>query len=173
MIALDLDGTLLDYSPESDSPRVNWTVIRALAERGVTAVAIVTNQGGPPWFVMGVLRKDGRPYPSPAQFLNRLAVAVDALSRYGIRVAAVRVCVYHPRAAAHAVQRAALEVRAGMQRAAMTGDWHVYTTARARKPQPLMLRSVRAAEYWGDSEEDGEAARAAGVPFVRVERFLG
>ena len=122
---------------------------------------------------MGVLRGDGRPYPSPAQFLNRLAVAVGALERAGIKVDTVRVCVFHPRADKAAIQRAAAEVREGMGRTILVADWTVYTTARARKPAPLMLRSVRAAEYWGDSEEDGEAARAAGVPFVRVERFLG
>ena len=173
MIALDLDGTLVDYSPEGERPAVNWQLIRQLAARGVTEVAIVTNQGGLPWFVMGVTRQDGRPYPAPAQFLNRLSVAVNALSDSGIRVAAVRVCVYHPRADATAIQRAALEVRAGTQRAARTGDWHVYTTARARKPEPLMLRSVGATEYWGDSPEDEGAARAAGVPFMPVERFFG
>ena len=173
MIALDLDGTLLDYSPEGPETRVNWQLIRQLAALGVTEVAIVTNQGGLPWFVMDVLRKDGRPYPSPAQFLNRLAVAVDALSRYEIKVDDVRVSCYHPRADEAAIQRAATEVRAGIQRAIIAGDWHVYTTARARKPEPLMLRSVGATEYWGDSDEDEGAARAAGVPFVRVERFFG
>ena len=172
-LALDLDGTLLDYAPEGPRPRVNWAVIRELRRRGVKQVAIVTNQGGLPWFVMDVLRKDGRPYPSPAQFLNRLAVAVDALSRYEIKVDDVRVSCYHPRADEAAIQRAATEVRAGIQRAIIAGDWHVYTTARARKPEPLMLRSVGATEYWGDSPEDEGAARAAGVPFVKVERFFG
>ena len=28
-------------------------------------------------------------------------------------------------------------------------------------------------EYWGDSDEDEGAAQAAGVPFVRVDRFFG
>ena len=177
MIAVDLDGTLLDYSPESNSPRVNHAVINALVRRGVRHVAICTNQGGLPWHVMGVLRKDGRPYPSPAQFLNRLAVAVGALERYGIRVAAVRVCVYHPRADAGAIQRAATEVREGMTRSILVADWTVYTTARSRKPEPHVLLSLKRLwgeiEYWGDSPEDGEAALAAGVPFVPVERFFG
>ena len=43
MIALDLDGTLLDYAPEGPEPRVNHAVIAALQARGVTAVGIVTN----------------------------------------------------------------------------------------------------------------------------------
>ena len=173
MIALDLDGTLLDYSPEGTRPTVNWRVGRDLLRRGCHQVAIVTNQGGLPWFVLGATRQDGRPYPSPTQFLSRLSVAVNALSYSGIRVAAVRVCVYHPRAEARAIQRAAAEVREGMTRSILADDWRVYTTARARKPQPLMLRSVGATEYWGDSDEDEGAARTAGIPFVRVERFFG
>ena len=173
MIAIDLDGTLLDYSPEGARPIANWRVIRDLLRRGCHQVAIATNQGGLPWFVLGATRQDGRPYPSPAQFLNRLAVVNGVLRGYGITVAAVRVCVYHPRAEAAAIQRAAAEVREGMARSILVDDWRVYTTARARKPQPLMLRSVGASEYWGDSDEDEGAARAAGVPFVRVERFLG
>ena len=173
MIALDLDGTILDYSPEGERPAVNRQVIRQLAALGVQEVAVATNQGGLPWFLMDVKRRDGRPYPSPAQFLNRLSVAVDALSGNGIRVVAVRVCVYHPRADANAIQRAATEVRAGIQRAIIAGNWRVYTTASARKPNPLMLRSVGASEYWGDSPEDQQAAQAAGIPFMLVRRFLG
>lgn len=167
----DLDGTLLDYSPECAPPRVNWAVVRALLSLGVREVTFATNQGGLPWFVMGVTRRDGRPYPSPDQFLFRLAVAVGTLDRYGIAVAAVRVSVFHPRADPAAIQRAARLVRAGMG-SILVPDWRVYTTAAARKPQPLMLRSVGATEYWGDSDEDAAAAQAAGIPFVRVERFV-
>ena len=172
MIALDLDGTLLDYSPESDSPRVNRDVIKALQRRGIREVAICTNQGGLPWHVMGARRKDERPYPSPEQFCLRLRAAVTALSGVGIKVVAVRVSVFHPRADEAAIQRAARAVRTDLGRL-MYVETKVYTTARARKPQPLMLHSVVATEYWGDSDEDGGAAQAAGVPFVRVERFLG
>ena len=172
MIALDLDGTLLDYSPESNSVRVNWQVIDALVRRGDREVAICTNQGGLPWHVMGARRKDERPYPSPEQFCLRLRAAVTALSGVGIKVVAVRVSVFHPRADEAAIQRAARAVRTDLGRL-MYVETKVYTTARARKPQPLMLHSVVATEYWGDSDEDGGAAQAAGVPFVRVERFLG
>ena len=172
MIALDLDGTLLDYSPESNSVRVNYAVINALVRRGVREVAICTNQGGLPWHVMGVRRKDGRPYPSPEQFCIRLRCAIVALSRAGIRVVAVRVSVYHPRADEAAIQRAARAVRADLVRL-MYVETKVYTTARARKPQPLMLHSVGATEYWGDSDEDEGAAQATGIPFIRVDRFLG
>ena len=176
MIALDLDGTLLDYSPEGPTPHVNPAVIAALQARGVTAVGIVTNQGGLCFGVAGKLRKDGRPYPTPRQFATRLQAAVLALNEAGIRVVFVRVSCWHDAAArqpeiADAVQRAAREVRlwlAGLRAL----DWCVYTTAAARKPSPLMLRAVGATEYWGDSPEDAEAAHNAGVPFVHVERFL-
>ncbi len=171
MIALDLDGTLLDYAPAGPQPRINRQALTALAQRRTRAVAICTNQGGLPWWAMGVTRRDGQPYPSPDQFLYRLAVAVGALERYGIAVAAVRVCVFHPRADEAAIRRAARLVRAGMS-SILVPDWHIYTRPDARKPAPLMLRSVGATEYWGDSEEDAGAALAAGIPFVRAERFV-
>ena len=171
-LALDLDGTLLDYAPEGPRPRVNWAVIRELRRRGVKQVAICTNQGGLPWHVMGARRKDERPYPSPEQFCLRLRAAVTALSGVGIKVVAVRVSVFHPRADEAAIQRAARAVRTDLGRL-MYVETKVYTTARARKPEPLMLRSVGATEYWGDSPEDEGAARAAGVPFMPVERFFG
>ena len=132
------------------------------------------------WWAMGVQRKDGRPYPSPEQFLRRRNFARCTLREYHIAVIAVRVSIYHPKADPAAVQRAARLVRAGVNYTKSDErytfhewlDWHVYTTARARKPAPLMLRSVGATEYWGDSDEDAGAAAAAGIPFVRVGRFL-
>ena len=177
MIALDLDGTLLDYSPEGERPVVNWLALNELQRRGVPRVAILTNQGGLGFGVMGSLRKDGRPYPTPHQFYVRLGVAISALAQRRINVETVRVSCWHPAAetqpeVAAAVQKAAQEVRVLLAPLHWV-DWRVYTTARARKPQPLMLRSVGATEYWGDSPEDEGAARAAGVPFVKVERFFG
>lgn len=78
MIALDLDGTLLVYAPEAATPRVNWAVIRELQRCGARRVAILTNQGGLCFGVMGSVRKDGRPYPTPQQFYVRLGVAISA-----------------------------------------------------------------------------------------------
>lgn len=177
MIALDLDGTLLDYSPEGPTPRINHALIASLAAQGVKQVAIVTNQGGLAFGVAGKLRKDGRPYPQPLQFALRLQAAVLALNEAGIRVVFVRVSCWHDAAArqpeiADAVQRAARQVRLWMS-AFIGVDWRVYATPAARKPNPLMLRAVGATEYWGDSDEDAQAAHNAGVPFVHVERFLG
>ena len=168
MIALDLDGTLLDYSPDGPTPRVNRAVIAALQARGVTAVAILTNQGGLCFGVLGKLRRDGRPYPTPEQFAVRLRAAIAALTDAGIAVACVHVSLWHDYAPEDALALAAIQVESVYY----GGPVMVYTTARARKPQPFMLYSARATEYWGDSPEDAEAARNAGVPFVHVERFL-
>lgn len=173
MIALDLDGTLIDYSPEGPQPRANPVVLDELRDLGARHVAICTNQGGLCFGVLGATRKDGRGYPTPADFMRRIAYARLALLANGIVVAAVRVSCYHPAAVsspqvAAAIQRAARQLRDPLL---PTAPWRVFTTAAARKPQPLMLRSVGATEYWGDSDEDAAAATAAGIPFVRVERF--
>lgn len=171
MIAADLDGTLLDYAPEGPTPRANVAILRRLAYSGVQQLAILTNQGGLPFGVMGILRRDGRPYPSPGDFARRLNFARAALGEYGIAAVAVRVSCYHPKAPDAAIQAAARQVRGYVD--VMSGvDWRVYTTDAARKPQPLMLRNVRATIYYGDSDEDEQAATAAGCHFVRVARFL-
>ena len=151
-----------------------------LQQRGVREIAICTNQGGLCFGVLGYTRRDGCEYPTPQRFDMRLAVVDAALSMYGISVCAVRVSCWHKAAetqpeVAAAVQAAARQVRmclASRNRQFHSDiDWRVYTTAAARKPQPLMLRSVGATEYWGDSDEDEGAAIAAGIPFVRVARF--
>ena len=168
MIALDLDRTTVsgyDHVPLT----VNSDVLVALLQRNVRRVAFGTNQGGLPWFVAGIPRADGRLYPSPEQFVGRLQFAVASLAQCGIAIAAVRVCVFHPRVEDRHIQTAAHQVRDLL--AGSRFDWRVYTAAAARKPQPLMLRSVDASEYWGDSDEDEGAAQAAGIPFVRVARF--
>ena len=176
MIALDLDGTLLDYSPEGPSPKINHALIRELAAQGVREVAILTNQGGLPFGVAGKLRKDGRPYPRPSQFCERMKCAVDALEDAGIQAKDARVSVWHKYAEPCHIAHAAQQTRAWLRdigRVFAPGmRVRVYTTARARKPNPLMLRSVGATEYWGDSDEDEHAAANAGVPFVRVERYF-
>ena len=176
MKAFDLDGTLLDFSPEGQIPRVNMQLVSDLAQQGVREIAVATNQGGVCFGVLGYTRRDGRSYPTPEQFFRRLDCAGVMLARAGIAIADVRVSCWHKAAEtqpeiAAAVQAAARQLRAGLHGRHFP-MWRVYTTAAARKPQPLMLRSVGAAEYWGDSDEDEGAALAAGIPFVRVERFF-
>lgn len=172
LIALDLDGTILDYSPAGSVTQINAAVLDALTARGVRQVTIVTNQGGLPFGVLGARRKTGEAYPTPAQFLARLAAAIDALRARDIAVVATAVCVFHPGAETSAIKSAADIVHNGL-RTIERGRWQVFTTAAARKPRPLMLLEIGADEYWGDSDEDEGAARAAGVPFVHVDRFFG
>lgn len=173
LIALDLDGTLLDYSPAGSVTHINAAVLDALTARGVRRVAIVTNQGGLPFGVLGARRKTGEPYPTPEQFLARLAAAIAALRARDIRVVAVAVCTYHPNALTIAIEDAAVGVEIGLYALLASSRWQVFTTADARKPAPLMLEWIGASEFWGDSDEDRQAAQAAGVPFVHVDRFFG
>ena len=177
MIALDLDGTLADYNYiVGKPPRINHAVIRWLVHRRASEIAIVTNQGGIPWGVLGATRSDGRAYPQAGDFALRLVHVAGALRQAGIAVARVRVSTWHPKAPEHAIQRSAAEVREQLADVAAIGaigaDWTVYATARSRKPAPLMLHSVQATLYVGDSPEDAEAAANAGIEFVHVERFL-
>ena len=172
MIAIDLDGTLLDYDydPYRAESRVNYALLRQLRIAGVEQAAIATIQGGTPFGLMGAKRRDGRCYPTPEDFMQRLHIACEALRHAGIEATAARVCVFYPRAEARYIQASARYMRQYMP-GLMVPDWTIYTTAAARKPSPLMLRSVGASEYWGDSDEDEGAAIAAGIPFVRVARF--
>jgi hypothetical protein len=71
MITLDIDGTMLGYdSYTADVPTVNLPLIRELA-KVTRQVALVTNQGGLPWGVLGSVRKDGQAYPKPEFFYRR------------------------------------------------------------------------------------------------------
>lgn len=168
MIASDIDGTLLDYGDHAVPPRFNLTLLDELA-RVTRAVALVTNQGGLPFGVMAARRADGRTYPHPQQFVERVACLAVELQAHGIRVIELRVCVFHAKADAAANARAARMVRRGLQCAGLNFPTHVYASQRARKPSALMLRAAKAACYYGDSDEDAESA--AGIHFVRVERF--
>lgn len=170
-IGIDLDGTLLNYCNTSDldiPQPINYPVVDALAARGED-VAIITIQGGLNF--AGSQRSDGGAYPTPWLFVLRLSLGLVALRNAGVKVSDVRVCVYHPRAKPATVQRVAHQVRKLLSAAlAETCTFTVYTTERARKPNPTMLAGVT--EYWGDSPEDMRAARNAGVPYRFVPRFI-
>lgn len=161
MITLDIDGTLLGYS---GSPTVNRPLILSLSTQ-TRQVSLVTIQGGLPF---GILNSAGK-YPRPEDFYHRLCNLQQALFEYNIHLAMLRVCIYHPKAPSNAIHNAASQLRNLLS--VFCVDWKVYTTERARKPNPFMLRSVGASVYYGDSDEDEQAALAAGIEFVKVERF--
>lgn len=178
----DIDGTALDYDYLPDAVKVNRELIYWWRSCGIDKVALISNQGGLPFGVTYTKRKDGRPYPQPETCARRLATLAIALYECGIRIVDVRYCVFHPRANPLHVELAARKLRAAM--IPRTVDrWTVYTTERARKPAPLMLNAARnyaarafpddlGGVYYGDSDEDEAAARAAGLAFVRVDRFV-
>jgi phosphoglycolate phosphatase-like HAD superfamily hydrolase len=164
MIALDLDGTILNYGSHTTEIRINHALL-SLLPRQRQRVAILTNQGG-----VAFSRINPAKYPSPEQVGRRLDVACTFLDEHGYQTVAIYASCYHPRAQAVDVQWAAASLRGEI--ASLVPSWRVYTTERARKPHPLMLRAAGATVYYGDSPEDGQAANAAGVPFVEVPRFL-
>ena len=174
VIALDIDGTMLDYD-YGETPKVNAALLAGLrTTHGKQAVyALVSNQGGLPFGIQAIRRPDGKTYPTPLACSRRLYALSTAFRRKGLTIAHVRYCVFHPRADRTSVQTAAKELRFHVGRHAdhFGYSWHVYTTHKARKPEPLMLLSVGATEYYGDSEEDRQAAEAANVLFHRISRF--
>lgn len=173
MIASDIDGTLLDYNYiPGQLPSVNWPLLRQIAGR-TDRLTLVSNQGGLPWGALGEQRKDGRAYPRPDDFVGRLLALSGALLMAGIKPAMVLACIYHPKAPEHAVLRAAYDVDALLRDAGLATPAYIYSDEKFRQPSPAMLKLAAASCYYGDSDEDEAAAQAAGIEFVRVERFFG
>lgn len=168
MLASDIDGALLDYNYTPGAVGVNLALIRQIPDE---RIALVTNQGGLVFGAQGKMRSDGRPYPTPDDFFTRLQYLNRVLRENGITLAGLRVSLYHPRSGPAGIRRAYDGLR-DLFYASTMRDWRIYQTARARKPSPFMLNSVKATAYWGDSDEDEQAALAAGIPFKRVERFI-
>lgn len=168
--AFDLDGTLINYNySPGDITKVNWDLIKGLKQ---VPAAICTNQGGLTFGMQYRKRADGRLYPAPEHFIDRLITAIDAMDQHGVTVGAVRVSLWHPRAIGYPLTKAANKIRQAVGSIWPYMDLMVFTSSRARKPEPMMLESVKCEVYFGDSQEDEAAALAAGVGFVRVERFL-
>lgn len=176
--AADLDGTILNYG-DGSTVRVNHALLSLLRRHRARAPRRYLHQPG-----RAVLRRAGQraagrrsSYPTPARFCLRLRCAIVALSHYGIAVSAVRVSCWHE-AGGHAAGGCRRCAASGAGNctptlAGFTGlGWRVYTTARAHKPAPLMLCSVGATVYYGDSSEDAQAAANAGIQYHYVERFL-
>lgn len=169
MKTFDIDGTLLDYDYiPGASPKFNWNLISSV--QGET-IAIVTNQGGLPFGVMGAKRKDGRNYPRPIDFVRRVAALIHALRKMNVEIYRIDVCVYHPKAADETINQAVSELDILIEDGFTDLPFVIWQKADERKPSPFMLKTVGATSYYGDSDEDEHAAMAAGIPFVKVERF--
>lgn len=161
-IGMDLDGTLLNFGNHLSECRVNVDLIRSLPP--YERVIIITNQGG-----MAFSETNPDKYPMPWIVRERLFQARwQLLTRGLIRVPWILVSAYHPRADERVIQRVARELRNLAEPMPVT----VFTTARSRKPEPYMLKRAGISVYYGDSPEDAEAAKNAGIKFVAVDRFL-
>jgi len=171
-VALDIDGTLLDYSHvPGENPRYNEALIDLLLKSGVREVSLVSNQGGLVFGLMSKVRDGGsRRYPSPSDFHLRLMSLIYKLKENGIRTISLRVCTFHPKGSVGLLSDAARDVRNLLYDSDF--DWVVHEGPDYRKPSPLMLEDVGATVYFGDSDEDEESAKNAGIVFVRVERYL-
>lgn len=171
MFASDIDGTLLGYDDlPGEEPAINFSLIRRIRER-TDKLALVTNQGGLPFGVMGAVRRDGQRYPTPEDFVGRLAHLGEACIECGLFLTGLYVCTFHPKATPEAVYFAAEAVDDLL----FGKPWHwlsvhVYPGEIMRKPSPAMLQAAKATRYYGDSDEDAQAA--LGIEFVRVERFF-
>lgn len=163
MIALDLDGTLLNYGATNGATRVNVELIDSLPAGA--PVAIVTNQGGMVWSI-----NNPQKYPTPERVARRLAIAITYLEEHGHQVSSIHICVYHPKASGTAFLSIMNALIAHLHQSELTG-WVVYMAATARKPEPQMLLLARATVYYGDSPDDELTAQNAGIEFVAVTRF--
>ena len=164
MIALDIDGTILNYNAHTKETRYNLELLTMLARNETRLVALVTNQGG-----MSLSFSNSGEYPMPSRVAQRINDACTFLRRNGYSAMSVHVSCYHTKATNADIQKAAAKLREFLSLGHFS--WTVYTTERARKPHPLMLRAAGATVYYGDSPEDGQASAAAGIPFVSVPRF--
>ena len=164
LIAADLDGTLINYMGNdhpSTPARVNPAMVELLAGK---RVIVCTNQGGLALGEMGLTRKDGRPYPTVADFLARLEVAKSAYD-----ISCVFVALYQPKAP---------DFSLGVYDRLMK----FYPFLRPnelepyKKPYSGMLISAQrlgATIFYGDDKEsDGVAASGTYMPFVLVERYV-
>ena len=157
-----------DYIP-GQPPKINHALIEQLKGQ---EIALVTNQDWLPFGIKGAIRKDGRPYPKPADFVDRLKYLLEALDQVGVKVASIRICIYHPKADPKDNRSAFYEVLRLVD-PVFSGDIDLSSDETWRKPSPYMLINVGATIYYGDSPEDEGAANAAWCEFVCVDRFTG
>lgn len=169
VVGLDLDGTLVSYGTERE-PRLNPVALDMLRRRQIKTARILTNQAG-----IGFHLKAGDArFPSPALFVLRLVLALGGLHQIGIETVQVLVSLWHP----GLLDDDALEQAAQMVADLAVVPQQLYGCALItstlpgwRKPRPDMLLAAGLTSYWGDSKEDAEAAQAANVEYVAIQRF--
>ena len=161
-IAMDLDGTLVSYG--NGPIQANQELIDQVVWPG-DEVIIVTNQGG---IALG--------YRTVANFIERIAAAKSAIEARGATLVWVSIGLWHPRATQGGLKGTEEAIRLMLPLVLGDKSWHLSALPKFRKPSGLMLSTLFDLwdfTYCGDSDEDEGEAAAAGVPFVRVERFMG
>lgn len=156
----DMDGTLIAYG---DGRGINYDLIDQVVNPG-DKVAILTNQGGIP---LG--------YRTVKQFVERFT----GLRHYlevgcGVKVVGLQVALWHKKATRDQIAAAFMEL-ADVYYVEGNNEMipFIWIPPHCRKPDPFMLQVANVGIYYGDSDEDEQAAAAAGVQFVRVPRFMG
>lgn len=169
-IAFDLDGTLVEYG---DGTRVNHALIDQVIGNGdIKTAVIVTNQGGIPLGFRAV-----------SQFEYRLDAVVGAIINAGGNVPFVVISLWHDKS--NEVQRFNAEADVSAM-SLLYNPWikhlshtniRVFRDREYRKPSGEMTEYLgikyNVIAFYGDSDDDEGEAAAAGVPFIRVDRFTG
>lgn len=161
MVCLDMDGVITNYGNHTTELRINHAFIRTLVENGIKSVSICTNQGG-----LVFSTSNPEKFPTPQRFIERSSAAVDALREAGINVVSVHVAFFHPKAKLSEL----MNVHQQLSEISPQG-FILWESEEYRKPNPGMLKASGATTFYGDSDEDGNAADAACCKFVKVERF--
>lgn len=163
----DLDGTLIAYgTPPGGKVIINDKLIDQLLETG-DSIVIVSNQGGVPFALNGVTNM-----PMPEDIAVRLRTLTDYMAGRGIYIDGIYICAYHAKARADRVVEASRKIVSACADLGITNIVS-YMSQHARKPSPFMITASGVEAFLGDSDEDEQAAAAAGIEFVRVERFTG
>ena len=166
MIGVDLDGTILNYGGHASGEiRINVARLTWLAAQE-GGIAILSNQGG-------VNFHDANPakYPSVEQIVARVVAVQKTMRRLDCgRLTRVRMATYHPNADPLRCIAVAKKLELALS-AQLNARIEVSGAPDWRKPQAGMFAGLHLAAYVGDSDEDGLAADAAGVKFLKVERF--
>lgn len=172
-IASDFDGTISAYGQAVGAQlELNMPLLLQWVQLGVTGVAIVTNQGGLGLGLRDEYEGNVSRFRTPAEFAARINETARVLGTLGLDLYCVSVATFHPKVSSEychlAAQRLQQAVRLDtLLHASGSWDW--------RKPSPTMLIHLptKASVYYGDSDEDEQAAMLAGMPFSKVDRFYG
>lgn len=163
----DLDGTIANYNwNTAGETRIN-PLMKEFCGR---SIGIITNQGGLSWGWCGIKRGDGGEYPTIEDFKRRINDVLTMLrNEYGIIVAEIHICVYHPGLSTKVANAVSNELMLRLN--GIYPRVYIYDTPEARKPGVDMFWGNIDC-YFGDSADDMVAAASAGVPHEKWERFV-